>query len=107
MQKIPMALAEAEMVLARDIFRDDSSGGPPICGKGITLTESLIERLKKMGVKTIIVEGHPVRMNGDKNPEEILLALDRRFKKVADDPLTCCLKNIYRKYYVKSSGSGE
>jgi hypothetical protein len=107
MQKIPLALAEAKMVLARDIFRDDNAGGPPICGKGIALTEALIERLKRMGVQAIIVEGHPVRMNGDKNPEEILFALDRRFKKVADDPLTGKLKNIYRQYYVKSSGSGE
>jgi len=107
MQKIPLALAEAEMVLARDIFRDDNASGPPICGKGIALTESLIERLKRMGVQTIIVEGHPVQLNGDKSPEEIMLALDRRFKKVADDPLTGILKNIFRQYYVKSSGSGE
>ena len=107
MQKIPLALAEADMVLARDILRDDNAGGPPICGKGITLTESLIERLKRMGVQTIAVEGHPVRMDGDKNPEEILLDLDRRFIKVENDPLTGRLKNIYRQYYDKSSGSGE
>lgn len=107
MQKIPLALAETEMVLAREIFRDDNPSGPPICGKGIALTESLIERLKRMGVQTITVEGHPVRMDGDKNPEEILLALDRRFKKVAGDPLTGTLKNIYRRYYVKSTGPGE
>jgi hypothetical protein len=60
-----------------------------------------------MGVQTIIVEGHPVRMDGDKNPEEILLALDRRFKKVAGDQLTGKLKNIFRQHYVKSLGSGE
>lgn len=107
MQKIPLALAEADMVLARDIFREENASGPPICGKGITLTESLIERLKRMGVQTIAVEGHPVRMNGDKSPEEILLALDRRFKKVETDPLTGILKNIYRQYYIKSTDSGE
>ena len=107
MQKIPLALAEADMVLARDIFRDENAGGPPICGKGITLTESLIERLKRMGVQTIAVEGHPVCMEGDKSPEEILLAFDRRFKKVENDPLTGKLKEIYAQYYVKSSGPGE
>jgi hypothetical protein len=71
------------------------------------LTESLIERLKRMGVQTIAVEGHPVRMDGDRSPEEILLALDRRFKKVETDPLTAILKNIYRQYYIKSTDSGE
>ncbi len=106
MQKIPLAMAEAEMVLARDIFRDDN-GGPPICGKGITLTDSLIERLKRMGVQTIVVEGHPVRMTGDKNPEEILDALDFRFRKAADDPLTEKLKKIYRQYLIKAFELGE
>jgi hypothetical protein len=107
MQKIPIVLAEAEMVLARDIFRDDNAGGPPICGKGVTLTESLIERLKRMGVQMIVVEGHPVRMNGDKNPEDILKALDFRFKKVEDDPLTGKLKKIYHEYLAKSFDPGE
>ncbi len=102
MQKIPLALAETDMVLARDIYRDDNAGGPPICGKGIILTESLIERLKRMGVQTIVVEGRPIRMSGDKSPEDILLALDYRFKKVADDHLTGKLKSIYRQYLIKS-----
>ncbi len=106
MQKIPLAMAEAEMVLARDIFRDDN-GGPPICGKGITLTDSLIERLKRMGVQTIVVEGHPVRMTGDKNPEDILAALDFRFRKVENDPLTGKLKRVYRQYLVKAFDLGE
>lgn len=104
MQKIPLALAEADMVLARDILRDENAGGPPICGKGITLTDSLIERLKRMGVQTIAVEGHPVRMDGDRTEEEILLALDKRFEKVEDDPLTNKLKKIYRAHYMKSFG---
>ena len=107
MQKIPLALAETDMVLARDIFRDDNASGPPICGKGITLTEPLIERLKRMGVQTIVVEGHPVRMNGDKNPEDILKALDCRFRKVENDPLTAKLKMVYRQYLLKSLGLGE
>lgn len=104
MQKIPLLLAVPDMVLARDIFRDDNANGPPICGRGVTLTDTLIERLKRMEVQTITVEGHPVRMDGDRTQEEILLALDKRFEKVEDDPLTNKLKNIYRAHYMKSSG---
>jgi len=97
MQKIPLLLAEPDMVLARDIFRDGNANGPPICGRGVTLTDALIERLKT-------VEGHPVRMDGDRSPEEILLALDKRFKKFENDPLTNKLKQIYRVHYMKSFG---
>ena len=107
MQKLPPALAEAEMVLARDIFRDDNAGGPPICGKGISLTDPLIERLKRMGVQTIVVEGHPVRMTGDKNPEDILEDLDFRFRKAENDPLTGKLKKVYRQYLTKAFDLGE
>lgn len=104
MQKIPLASAGAGMVLARDIVRNDNPNGPPICGKGVTLTTSLIERLKRMGVPTVTVEGRPVRMEGDKSLEEILESLDRRFKKVEDDPLTGKLKKIYRQYLTQAFG---
>jgi hypothetical protein len=57
MQKIPLALAESGMVLARDISRHDNANGPPICGKGVTLTLSLIERLKTLGVQTVTSKG--------------------------------------------------
>jgi hypothetical protein len=104
MQKIPLLLAEPDMVLARDILRDGNANGPPICGRGVTLTDTLIERLKRMEVQTITVEGHPLRMDGERTPEEILLALDKRFKKVENDPLTNKLKKIYRAYLMKSFG---
>lgn len=104
MQKIPLASAVTGMVLARDIVRNDNPKGPPICGKGVTLTDSLIERLKRMGVSTVTVEGRPVQMEGDKSLEEILEDLDRRFNKVEDDPLTGKLKKIYRQYLIRTLG---
>jgi hypothetical protein len=104
MQKIPLTLAEPDMVLGRDIYRDDNPGGPPICGRGMKLTGALIERLKKMGVQSITVEGSPLGTAGLKSPEEILQALDERFRKVEGDPLTIRLKNIYRQFYAKAHG---
>lgn len=104
MQRIPIMLALPGMVLARDICRADSTGGPPICGQGVALTVSLIERLKRMGVQTITVEGHPVQMEGDKTAEELMNDLDRRFRKVAADPLNGKLKELYRAHIAKASG---
>jgi hypothetical protein len=104
MQKIPLTLAEPDMVLARDIYRDDNPGGPTICGKGLKLTGSLIERLRKMGVQSITVEGNPLGTSGVKSLEEMLQALDKRFRKVEEDSLTSRLKNIYRQFYGKAHG---
>lgn len=107
MQRLPIALAEAGMVLAKDVFREDNVGGPPICGKDITLTLTLIDRLKRMGINKIVVQGHPVQMAGDKSPEEILRDLDRRFRKVGNDRLTGKLKEIYRAYLMRVSGEED
>ena len=104
MRKIPLTSAEPDMVLGRDIYRDDNPGGPPICGKGIRLTASLIERLKKMGVQSITVEGNPLGEAGAMSADELLLALDERFRNAEGDPLTIRLKNIYRQYYAKTYG---
>ncbi|GLI37091.1 hypothetical protein KI811_14080 [Geobacter hydrogenophilus] len=104
MQMIPLALAEPEMVLARDIRRADNPQGPPICGRGTTLTESLIERLKNLGIKSITVEGHPVVIEGEKTLEDLLADLDRRFGKVANVPLMMRLKEIYRRIIIRSMG---
>lgn len=104
MQMIPIALAEPEMALARDVRRTDNPQAPPICGRGTTLTESLIERLKNLGIKSITVEGHPVVIEGEKTLEDLLADLDRRFSKVANVPLMMRLKEIYRKNIIRSMG---
>jgi hypothetical protein len=104
MQKIPLLKAETGMVLARDIVRTDNPNGPPICGKGVELTDSLIERLKRMGVPTVTVQGRPVFVAGDRSTDEILASFDSRFRKIGDDPLTGKLKKIYRNYLVKTLG---
>jgi len=102
MQKIPLTLAYEGLILAQDIRNEDNPDGPPLCGRGVTLTESLISRLNRMGVQAISVEGHPIRMDGEKTLEEELAVLDERFKKVKDDPLMKKLKELYRVQIVKS-----
>jgi hypothetical protein len=104
MQKIPFSLAQPGMILAKDVVRAENPNGPPICGKGVELTESLIERLRNMGTQSVTVKGHPVWLEGDKTLEELLTDLDRRFSRVDDDSLTGSLKNIYREHIIRSMG---
>lgn len=96
MQKIPLNLAAAEMVLARDIFKNDSPTGMPICGKGTVLSGSLISRLQQMGVQSLYVEGHPVQQEGDRCLDEQLADLEKRFSKTMDNRHNVMLLEIYR-----------
>lgn len=107
MQKIPLSLARPGMVLAREVRKDDDDVSPPICGRGISLSEALISRLEKMGILKVTVEDKPVSMEGDKSPDEMLALLDRRFSKVMDDPLMAGLKEIYRELILKPTGSPD
>jgi hypothetical protein len=104
MQKIPLMLAVTDMVLARDVFRGDSPAGMPVCGKGTVLTDALIARLEHLDIQSVYVVGHPVWDEGDRSFEDVLRDLDKRFDKVADDPLTAKLYNIYKAYLTKSMG---
>jgi hypothetical protein len=102
MQKIPLTLAASGMILAQDIKNPDNPEGPPLCGKGVTLTDSLLDRLQRMGIQSIAVEGHPVNIEGEKSLEEELEILDRRFRKVTDDPLMNKLREMYRIQLINS-----
>lgn len=102
MQNIPLALSKPGMVLARSVVNPNSPDGAPVCGKGISLTESLIERLVRMGVQAVTVEGHPVAVEGERTLEEMLIKLDERFRRVAGDPLMMRVKEIYRKRLIRS-----
>lgn len=102
MQRIPIYQAKPGMILAKEVRKDDDEISPPICGKGIVLTESLLSRLERMGIQALSVEGHPVKMEGDKSVDELLAALDKRFSKVMDDPIMIKLKDIYKENIIKS-----
>lgn len=95
MQKIPINLAAAGMVLARDIYKNDNPTGMPICGKGTELSDSLLSRLMQMGIQSLYVEGHPVWQEGDKTLEEQLADLGKRFAKTMDNRQNMVLMDIY------------
>jgi len=104
MQKIPLNLAAAGMVLARDIFKNDSPTGMPICGKGTELSDALISRLQQMGVQSLYVEGHPVWQEGDCGLTEQLADLEKRFSKTLDNRYNRSLLEIYRNQITAAMG---
>lgn len=104
MQRIPISLAAAGMVVARPISNTDDPKGLPVCGKGVELTESLIQRLRDRGVQALTVEGHPVAVEGEASLEELLAALDRRFRRVDADPLMKQVKELFRQQTIRSMG---
>ena len=104
MQNIPISLTAAGMVLAKEIKSSDGPASMTICGKGVTLTESMIGRLQQMGIQSVTVEGHPILVKGEATLEQMLVSLDQRFSRVADDPLMSKVKEIYRKQILRSMG---
>jgi hypothetical protein len=79
MQQILTAQARAGMVLAKDVLTPE---GRILCGKGTELSEALLERLARMEILHITVEGHPVQVEGEKPLPEQLREIDRRFQRV-------------------------
>jgi len=101
MQKIPIFLAKAGMKLAAEV-KDDQ--GRTLCGPGVELDQSLIERFEKMGVKFLVVEGRPVKFPWDRSLQEDLELLEKRFAKVASDKRLEMIKETIRTFWQKSRG---
>ena len=107
MQKIPITLAAPGMVLAQEIKNADDPSSMTICGKDVKLTASLIARLTQMGVQSVTVVGHPVKIEGEATLEQMLEALDKRFSRVEDDALMMKVKELYRKQVLRSMGEPD
>lgn len=97
MQRIPIKLAAAGMKLAKEAATPE---GQVLCGAGTDLTEELISRLAKQGVLVLTVEGHPVRLPGEKPLSQRLKELAERFEPVKDDPVLKALKNLIAEYWI-------
>lgn len=107
MQKIPITLAQPGMILGQDIKSSEDPSAMTICGKGMQLKESLLARLRDMGIQTLTVEGHPVKMDGEASLEEMLASLDIRFSRVSNDPLMLKVRDMYRRHIQRSMGAAD
>ncbi|WP_033396206.1 hypothetical protein [Thermodesulfatator atlanticus] len=95
MQRIPIEMAKAGMILAKDVTDE---AGRVLCGPETELTTELIEKFKAMGVKFVSVKGHPIDFPWERPYEEEIKLLEARFAKVADDPRLISLKKIIADY---------
>ncbi len=103
MQKIVCQQAAEGMVLAREVITPE---GRTLCGQGTELTEAIIARFLKMEIPYISVEGHPVKIEGEKTLKEQLMDVEKRFSKVEHVPPLMFLKNKIMKRLVASMQEG-
>ena len=89
MQQILIAQAGDGMILAKDVENEE---GRVLCGKGTELSACLVERLKKMDVTHVTVEGHPVEDGNEKSLDQELHEIERRFSRVKHIPPLMHLK---------------
>ena len=85
MQRIPVTEAQAGMILAKPVQRDN---GMTILGKGTELSQSVIDRLTRMDIAHVVVQGHPLAQDGDQGSgsyEHMLSRLDHLFRGHEDD----------------------
>ena len=101
MQQILTAQAEEGMILAKDVLTPEER---VLCGKGTVLTPALIDRLLKMDMVNITVEGHPVVIEGEKSLKEELKDIDLRFSRVEKITPLMYLKKIIKEKLIASRG---
>lgn len=105
MQRIPLNLARPGMTLAKPVLRDN---GLVLVAENTELSESLLERLTRMEIETITVQGHPVDMgDGGENPYSRRAGrLDHLFRRHADDAWMQRIREHIRQYFqLKSAGA--
>ena len=101
MQQILSAQAKEGMVLAKDVMTPEDR---VLCGKGTLLTASLLDRLEKMDIVQITVEGHPVKIPGEKSLKAELRDIEERFSNVKEVPPLMYIKKRIMQKLIESRG---
>ncbi|MBX6422295.1 hypothetical protein [Thermosulfurimonas sp. F29] len=78
MQRLPLSYVKPGMIVAQEV-RDEK--GRVLCPEGTRLTEDLLERFYRMGVRFVTVKGRPVEFPWEKTLEEELSELEKRFSR--------------------------
>lgn len=104
MQKIPLNLTKPGMKLAKPILREN---GLVLVAENTELSESLLERLERMDVAMVTVQGNPVDLGGGgKNPYTIRIErLEHLFRKHGDDPWMAKLQTHLKEYFLLKAAS--
>jgi hypothetical protein len=100
MQKIPLNLARPGMKLGKPVLRDN---GLVLVAENTELTESLLQRLNRMDISTLTVQGNPVDMgdgSGGTNPYTARAKrLDHLFRAHEGDAWMQQLRDHLRSYF--------
>lgn len=99
MQKIPLELAKAGMMIEKPVLRSD---GLVLIPQGAELTDALIERLQNMDIPSVFVKGQPLSSDGTSGPsisQKRLERLDHLFRAHSDEWMLS-VKKFFRNYYM-------
>jgi len=95
-------MAGAGMVLEKPVLRNN---GQVLVGSGTELTESLLDRLEKMEVEWLTVQGNPVNMEGmgTSSYQDRIKALDKIFRQHKQDPWMMKMKKFLQGYFKRKA----
>ena len=105
MQKIPLNLARAGMILAKPVARAD---GIAVAAAGSEISDSLLSRFDAMGVTHLVVEGEPVSLDGPAGASSFDKRIERfpfLFRKYPDDKWMGQIRRLLDNYFRMKAAS--
>lgn len=90
MPRVPIDKIKPGMKLSRPIVNEMDV---VLIGEGVELTDTLIKRIRDMGISSVYIEGIS---KPKKSKEEMLRELNERFKKTENEPHMYLLKKVLR-----------
>lgn len=99
MQKIPLNLAQAGMVLAKPITREN---GMVLVAEGTELSEGVINRLQRMEVAQVVVQGEPLDLDdsgGGSSAGKRLQRIEHLFRAHEEDTWMQEVKSFFKDYF--------
>ena len=94
MKRVPLDEAEPGMVLAKPVTNQT---GVTVLPVGTELDQDLLKRLDRMNLTAVYVEGN-AGAAGTKSPADLEQDLNRRFRKVGDDPTQVMIREAVRRH---------
>ena len=102
MQRLPLSYIRPGMKTFEEVV---DAQGRVLCGKGVEISETMLQKFHELGVSYITVEGAPVKLPWEKTLEEELELLEKRFSNV-DDEFLLNVKEIIKEVLTMKYSTG-